>query len=699
MRLKTELGEPRGGRQMRLRAVLAWALMIGLAGGASRAAEPAGVLTPAMAASTLERLGAVAVPRGKDGTRIKNLLTVAGQPAKAGTEATLRWDDQGLTVVFECEDKDVKGEKRDRDAADIWKDDTVEVFLDPGRKRDTTDSTWMHVIVSAAGVEYDERGPVVYSKSSGDPQNADRSWNLPGLKVRTEKTKTGWRAEIIMPWDGLGGKPAAGEVWGFNLARANWPEEEFQCLSPTHGPFYNSDKWATLFFVEQPPDKNPSVLGGLFRELRVTLAPKGGEGVAFKEFRTLLDTPVKTPTAANIRWDDEGLTIAVDCEDKDIKAEERKRDDADQIWKDDGMEVFLDVGGQHDPRSDRWWHLTLNAAGSVADERGPMQWYPSEYNVVCGRIPATPKGGDGKLDLAELKTKAEKTKTGWRAEIFLSWKDLGAKPAAGEIWGFNLARNNWPGPETQCLAPTVAHLHNMERWGYLMFVEQPLALPAPTRVAPQPRPGKAPKPGENLVFNGGFDQELDGWTIFPAEGKPGSPRYKKDDEHQSEGKIVHPSTRKDVMVLSNPYGRAESRPFALDPAFRYRMSIALRDIHWSVRVFVDGYRWQPGVKPHDGLPKPEELQMVWRSRPLRCTVIPARNLREQKFSNNIGAGQGPGGWGVWTLDFPDPADTLYDWRTWSQVEFARVYLDCPMGGAGFTYGYVYVDDVKVERVE
>ncbi len=252
------------------------------------------------------------------------------------------------------------------------------------------------------------------------------------------------------------------------------------------------------------------------------------------------------------------------------------------------------------------------------------------------------------------------------------------------------------------MAPTIAQLHNIERWGYLMFVEQPLDLKAPARTALQPRPGKAPKPGENLVFNGDFAKELDGWTIFPTGGESYCPRYKKDDEHQSEGKITHPATRKDVLVLTSPKGppsRAESRPFALDPAFRYRLSIALREIHWSVRVFVDGYRWKPGVKPHDGVPKPEELQMIWRSQPLLCQVIPARNLREQKFANNIGAGKNPGGWGVWTLDFPDPAASLYDWRTWNEVEFARVHLENPLGGAGFTYGYVYADDVKVERVE
>ncbi len=393
-----------GNPRLRTAAACGLALTIGLAGGPARAAES---LPPEMTGRILENLGAVAVPKGKEGARIKNLVTLQGQPAKAGTAATIRWDDQGLTVVIECEDQEVKSEKRERDAADIWKDDTVEVFLDPGRKRDTMDPTWLHVIVSAGGVAYDERGPVVYSKSSGDPQNADRSWNLPGLKTKVEKTKTGWQAEIFMPWDGLGGKPAAGEVWGFNLARANWPEEEFQCLSPTHGPFYNSDKWATLLFVEQPLDKNPAVLGALFRELRVAQAPKGDAGVAFKEFRTMLDTQVKTPTAANVRWDDEGLTIVFDCEDQEIKAEERKRDDADNIWKDDTVEVFLDIGAHRDPRSDRWWHLTLNANGAVADERGPMQWYPSEYNHVCGRIPATPRGGDGKFDLAGLKTKAE----------------------------------------------------------------------------------------------------------------------------------------------------------------------------------------------------------------------------------------------------------------------------------------------------
>ncbi len=646
-------------------------------------------LPPEMAGRILENLGAVAVPKGKDGARIKNLLTVMGQPAKAGTAATIRWDDQGLTVAFECEDKEVKSEKREHDAADIWKDDTVEVFLDLGRKRNTKNTSLVHVIVSAGGVAYDERGPVYYSKSSADPQNADRSWTLLGLKTSVEKTKTGWRAEIVMPWDGLGGKPAAGEVWGFNLARANWPEEEFQCLFPTLGPFYNSDRWTTLCFLEKPLADDPAVLGEIFKELRVRVAPKGPAGIAVGQFRTLTGAAAKTPTSANVRWDDEGLTIAFDCEDKEIKAEERKRDDADNIWKDDTVEVFLDVGNQRDPRSDRWWHLTLNAAGAVADERGPMQWYPKEGGGAIARRPATPKGGDGKQDLADLKTKVEKTKTGWRAEICLSWKALGAKPAAGEIWGFNLARNNWPEEDIQCLAPTIAFLHNIERWGYLLFTEAPLEIPPlPPLPRPAPRPGTPPAVGQNLVFNGDFKKGLEGWTTNRGV------IHQTNDADVSEGKVLRAPTRGDcAIMLGNQQPTLLSQPFPLDPAFNYRFAMDMSARHWSAKIFTLGYRWQPGVKRHSGIPKDDELQLVWRSRPVVFEHRPAPNLVEQDFCYILGPWKRSG------VDLPGADLSRFDTRVWNEVEFGRVEISAPLGGHNALYGYIFADDVAVERVE
>ncbi len=686
--------------------VMAVAVLAGL--WFARPAAADGAPPTELAARLLGNLRVLAVPQGEQGARVARFLAPDGKPAAESAAATVRWNDAGLTVIFECNDEAVVAVERPRDQVaggrlpDRWRlpeaqvnDDTVAVLLDIGRKRNQLEDSWVQVSVNAAGAIFDERGPLQFVKRSGDPRHGDRAWNLEGLKTEVAKTAAGWRAEIFLPWDGLGGRPATGEVWGFNLARGNLPAKEFSYWTPPpepwFGPHYNPDLWGSIWFIEQSPEKDAALLAGLFHDLRVLPVPRGAPGAALDRFRTLLDTPAAAGARAELRWDDAGLTAAVDCRDGKIKAEKRARDDA-QIWRDDSVELFLDPGYGRNARASGWRHLIVNAAGAVLDERGPMEWYAREYSDYTGSLPPTPKGGDTNWNLAGLKIKAAATADGWRAEIFLPWDGLGGAPQAGDAWGFNLARVNWPEEELVCFAPTASFLHNLERWGALVFLDRQLDLPPPATARPAPRPGKAPKPGENLLFNGSFDQQLSGWTIFPAEGNR-SPRYQKNDEHQSEGKIIIPASRKNVLVLSSPYGRAESPPFALDPAGRYRFALDMQNVHWNARAFVDGYRWKPGVKKHSGEPKPEELQKVWRSRPLIYRAQPARNLREQNFCYP------PGKWATAALEFPDPDATVSERRAWNEAEFGRVYLDAPLGGGNFSYGYVYVDDAKVERVE
>ncbi len=679
-----------GNGMGKLAAAGLMALLILLGGATAQGAAPA----PEVVNRMLENLNVVAVPKGKDGVRIKNLVGhLDGKPAKEGTEIDVRWDDQGLTFIFNCEDKNIKTSKRARDDGNMWQDETVEVFLDIARRRDTSDNRWVHVIVNPDGVEYDETGPITYSKGTGDPLNGDTSWNLSGLKTKTEKTKAGWRAEIFIAWEGLGGMPVAGEIWGFNLNRGNWTGEdgEFTCLSQTHGSFYHSDRYAALAFVEKPVSEDPGTLSSILRELNIQIVPKGGTGVTSEKFVSIQGGPITNETTtATARWDDQGLTVTVDCEDADVTSAPQKRDDMDNIWtSNDTVEVFLDAGNHRDPRSDRWMHLIVNADGSVADERGPMEWNPKISSVMFGMQPATPKGGNIKWDLADLKIKTEKTKGGWRAEIFLPWAGLGGKPAPFDVWGYDVARNNWTKNSRstvfQCLTPTISYFLTLERWGTLMFVEQPLDLPPPAATAAlaPPAPGKAaPKPGVNLLVNGDFSKQLEGWTVSSDKAVAAA---KGDAGHA------------DICLFKAP-GSIASQPFPLDPGCRYRLAMDMTCSE-NAKIYVEGYRWKPGVKPHDGAPKLEELEMVYRSSPLIFHDASLWSVRYQNRANPPGAwAKQPG-----TLDFPAPNSPVYDQRAWRRVEFGVVRINVFWSGTAHLTDEAQlrgqVDNVAVERVK
>ncbi len=639
-------------------------LALGCLLGVARGAAP-GAITPEAANRILDNLGVLGVPKGQEGARVKGLLTPQGQPAKAATEAQVTWDDQGLSFVFDCEDKGIKAGQRARDDARIRQDDTVEVFLDPARRRNQVDARWAHVILSAAGAEYDECGPVNYAKRTGEALNGQMAWNLTGLKTKASQTKNGWRGEIFIPWDALGGTaPPAGEVWGVNLTRSDWPagegEAELQCLHPTGGTLYNSDRWGIMAFLAKPIGEDPGVLSSVLDGMRVQVAPKGTAGAAADLCFGITGNPaVGERTAATARWDDQGLTIVVDCEDKDVQAAPIKRDDIDNLWtSNDTIEVFLDLGNRRDPQSDRWLHLIVGADGSVADERGPMEWNQPVSSFMFGVMEPTPKGGDLKWNLPGLEVKTDKTKSGWQAEISMTWKGLGVKaPQPFEVWGYNVARNNRvKGSQDlriQCLAPTLTFFLTIERWGYLMFTEQPLNMPAaPASATALPPPGRnAPKPGVNLLANGDFSREFEGWVVSKrtqvVKGSADRPR---------------------VCVL--PVGHLlASEPFALDAGCKYRLTVDMRA--WgglNGRVFVEGYRWKPGVKPHAGEPKMEELQRIWRSQVLSYGDYLAPTLRAQDMSNP------PENWQTASMVFPSPTAPDFDRRTWRQADFGVVNI-------------------------
>ena len=189
------------------------------------------------------------VASGPIGATVSDFVTTRGAPAKAETSATVRWDDAGLTVQFDCVDKTIVAKvNRPRDDGDMWKDDGVDVFVDVGHTH-LYSSHWVHVQLTAAGGMLDESGPSHYLHGTSGVESGDVGYNAAGLKTKVERTASGWRGEIFMPWSDLGARPAPGDVWGFNLNRTDWPEEEYLCWSPTKGPFITLPEWGHIIFA------------------------------------------------------------------------------------------------------------------------------------------------------------------------------------------------------------------------------------------------------------------------------------------------------------------------------------------------------------------------------------------------------------------------------------------------------------------
>ncbi len=122
-----------------------------------------------------------------------------------GTEACVLIKNATLYLGIRSFERDVNSivaEKR-KGGREIWKDDSVEIFMAPGRKES---SDYRQVIVNAVGSVYTGRGK--------------RPGTLPGLVAKAKVGKKEWCVEVQIPLSGFGFKK--GEVpalWGLNIIR------------------------------------------------------------------------------------------------------------------------------------------------------------------------------------------------------------------------------------------------------------------------------------------------------------------------------------------------------------------------------------------------------------------------------------------------------------------------------------------------
>lgn len=149
-------------------------------------------------------------------------------PAHRQTTARVCYDDRSLYVAFECQESEpqtIVNLVAD-DGGEVWRDDSVEVLLAAGM---TGRNVW-HWIANGAGKKTPAQG-----------------W-----EVATQRTATGWTAEMALPISGVRHQP--GDMWGVNLCRTRpsrpQQEPEFSCWARLTGGFAQPDKFGVLIFGE-----------------------------------------------------------------------------------------------------------------------------------------------------------------------------------------------------------------------------------------------------------------------------------------------------------------------------------------------------------------------------------------------------------------------------------------------------------------
>ncbi len=176
----------------------------------------------------------------------------SGGTERAFRQTTVRaaWDDEALylhAILLEPDPNSITAKVAERDGQ-TWMEDALEVFLQP----DLTRSDYLHFIVNARGVVYDER--------SEDPGYDAQA------RVQAEIGQQAWQVEMAIPWADLSGvPPRPGDEWGFNIGREHRPVEPSEWstwapLKPKDKKFAHPDLFGRLKFAEQPASGRASKL-------------------------------------------------------------------------------------------------------------------------------------------------------------------------------------------------------------------------------------------------------------------------------------------------------------------------------------------------------------------------------------------------------------------------------------------------------
>lgn len=176
--------------------------------------------------------------------------------------------------------------------------------------------------------------------------------------------------------------------------------------------------------------------------------------------------------------DDERLYFGVVCDEPLIEklvpvAQAR---DTHAVFDGEAIEIFVDP--KHDGN---YYQFAANAAGSVWDSRFSDTSWDAEVDAAASLDPAAEQ---------------------WSLELAVPWRDLGIKPTAGAVIGFNVCRDRYLGTarEWSNWAQTKANFHDPERFAHLVLAPTPERL---AELAPEFRKGE--RRGAVVIYgNEGF---------------------------------------------------------------------------------------------------------------------------------------------------------------------------------------------------
>ena len=157
--------------------------------------------------------------------------------------------------------------------------------------------------------------------------------------------------------------------------------------------------------------------------------------------------PAPKATSFKAAWTPEALRVLVRCEEAQPEKLKAKEPDGGKLWEEDAVELFVAR-----PRGDGYRQFIANAASS-------------RYQGF----------GRAKVDLGPWTCAASRDGRGYSLEFDIPFAMLGGAPEPGEVWRFNVGRDDTISGDckfsTWAFIPPGNDFHSVESFGFLRFVE------------------------------------------------------------------------------------------------------------------------------------------------------------------------------------------------------------------------------------
>ena len=162
------------------------------------------------------------------------------------TSCRMVYDNRNLYLQVICQEPNpasIKTACKVHDGS-VWKDDCVEIFLDPSRSH----KKYFQFVSNALGV-------MAEGYRAGAGKKFVKEWDG-AWKVTASVLKDSWVCEVEIPFDSLNvSTPKAGEIWGSNICRERHSGNVFELSSWSLAKnFHNPRKFGRLVFETFDPE-------------------------------------------------------------------------------------------------------------------------------------------------------------------------------------------------------------------------------------------------------------------------------------------------------------------------------------------------------------------------------------------------------------------------------------------------------------